>query len=198
MRGLALGLCSWTVSRLSVCLFPILQKVLSSGNAPCVWQVESQGHRPLQDSLQPPGHILQGLPAARFESLIFKMPFKICNLEINCTQMPGLGHAFVEGKDKRQMLRWGFCDRPASDSGRHHVQVFVSQLPWGFQSNNRTFPLGDLQCVLRAEQPLADSCSLVWEGNPHLPPRSHRSRGPARRPWLQKSYPASWVGQVEM
>lgn len=43
-----------------------------------------------------------------FVSLIFKMPFKVCNLEINCTQMPGHGHACVEGKDKRQMLWQGF------------------------------------------------------------------------------------------
>lgn len=197
MRGLALGLCSRTVSRLSV-YSQSCRRCYLQGTRPVCGRWRARTTDLSRTACSPQATFSKACQLQGFESLIFKMPFKICNLEINCTQMPGLGHAFVEGKDKRQMLRWGFCDRPASDSGRHHVQVFVSQLPWGFQSNNRTFPLGDLQCVLGAEQPLADSCSLVWEGNPHLPPGSHRSRGPARRPWLQKSCPASWVGQVEM
>lgn len=46
-----------------------------------------------------------------FESLIFKMQFEICNLEINCIQMP------VEGEDKRQRPRRRICMHPASDSG---------------------------------------------------------------------------------
>lgn len=84
------------------------------------------------------------------------------------------------------MLRQGrgFCEGPASDGGRRRVQVCVSQLPWGFQSNNRTFPLEDLQCVCGAEKPLADNCSLAWPGMeiPRPPqPGSHGSSGPAHQ-----------------
>lgn len=59
-------------------------------------------------------------------------------------------------------------DRPASDSGGRRVRDCVTQLPWGFQSDNRTLALEESQCVCGAEQlrqqASADSCSLAWPG----------------------------------
>lgn len=44
----------------------------------------------------------------------------------------------------------------------------VTQLPWGFQSDDRTLALEESQCVCGAEQlrqqTSADSCSLAWPG----------------------------------